>query len=180
MDSDETLAMRVQQGDRAAMEALVERYYDPLLRFLFRLCGGNQALAEDMVQETFLRMMGGILSYDAGRPFKPWLYSIAEHIVFNYSARAETRRTMAMVDEAGYPDQRLPMEAQLEAGEMRQSILEGLHQLPIRQREALVLFYYEDLPQKEIAEILNVPVGTIKSRLSLGLKQLRAWIKARL
>jgi RNA polymerase sigma-70 factor, ECF subfamily len=176
MCSDETLAAGVQQGSKADMQTLVERYYEPLLRFLFWLSGGNQAQAEDMVQEAFLRMMRGIASYDPSRPFKPWLYAIAEHIARNQAQRADARLTESMLGEAVYLDH-LPLpEEHVEAGEMRQVVADGLSKLPVQQREVIALFFYENLPQKEIAETLGIPVGTVKSRLSLGLKQLRAWI----
>jgi RNA polymerase sigma-70 factor (ECF subfamily) len=174
MGSDEVLAAGVQQGNQASMQALVERYYEPLLRFSFWLCGGNQVQAEDMVQETFLRMMRGIAGYDPARPFKPWLYAIAEHIAFNQVQRARTCPLMDLPDETAYPDHFPQPEEQTERGEARQSVAAELSQLPLRQREVIELFYYEDLPQKEIAEILGIPLGTVKSRLSFGLKQLRA------
>jgi RNA polymerase sigma-70 factor (ECF subfamily) len=174
MGSDETLAAGVQQGNQASMQALVERYYEPLLRFSFWLSGGNQAQAEDMVQETFLRMMRGIGGYDPARPFKPWLYAIAEHIAFNQVQQAKARPLLDLPDETAYPDHFPQPEEQAERGEARQFVVTELGQLPLRQREVIELFYYEDLPQKEIAEILGIPLGTVKSRLSFGLKQLRA------
>ena len=176
MCSDEALAAGVQQGNQANLQTLVERYYEPLLRFLFWLSGGNQAQAEDIVQEAFLRMMRGIASYDPSRPFKPWLYAIAKHIAYNQAQRAEVRHTVNLPDEAAYPDHLPQPEEQVEAGQVQQAIIEGLRQLPMRQREVIALFYYEELSQKEIAQVLGIPVGTVKSRLSLGLKQLRAWM----
>lgn len=177
MCSDETLAAGVQQGNQADLQALVERYYEPLLRFSYWLSGGDQAQAEDMTQETFLRMMRGIAGYDSTRPFKPWLYAIAEHVACNFAMRAEQRRTVAIPDEVEFSEEAPQPEEQAESAEAQQSTLAALRRLPVRQREVIVLFYYQELPQKEIAEMLGVPLGTVKSRLSLGIKQLRAWME---
>src|SRR5690606_35229671 len=80
----------VQQGNQSDMTELVNRYYDAILGYLFRLCGGKQALAEDMVQETFLRCISKISLYDSQRPFKAWLYTIATNIARNYYRKADT------------------------------------------------------------------------------------------
>ena len=177
MCPDEQLAAGVQRGNQSDMQALVERYYEPLLRFCFWLSGGSQAQAEDMVQESFLRMMRGISGYDPARPFKPWLYTIARRVAYNLVARAEMRRTVGLEEDADLPDGGQQPEEWVLTNEARGSALAALRRLPARQREAILLFYYENLSQKEIAEILNVPVGTVKSRLSLGLKQLRVWVE---
>lgn len=177
MRSDEALAAGVQHGSQADMQTLVERYYEPLLRFSFWLSGGDQTQAEDMTQETFLRMMRGIAGYDPSRPFKPWLYAIAEHVACNLAMQAEHRRTINLPDDFDIPEEAAQPEQRTESTEAQQSILAGLRRLPVRQREVIVLFYYQDLPQKEIAELLGVPIGTVKSRLSLGIKQLRAWME---
>ncbi|MCC6804808.1 MAG: RNA polymerase sigma factor, partial [Anaerolineae bacterium] len=78
--SDEQLAQRLQSGDRSAMSALVERHYDALMGYLYRMTRGDRALAEDLAQETFLRALRGIGGYQHARPFKPWLYAIATNI----------------------------------------------------------------------------------------------------
>jgi RNA polymerase sigma factor (sigma-70 family) len=173
MQSDESLAYAVQQGNEAAMNNLVERYYNPLLRYLYRMAGGQQALAEDMTQETFLRMMRGIASYQSARPFKAWLYTIATNIARNYYQAADTKHTENSPEEADYQaDEPLPEMALMQSQDAS-IVFNALMMLPEQQRSVVVLFYYEDLPQKEIAEILSIPVGTVKSRLSNGLRKLR-------
>jgi RNA polymerase sigma-70 factor (ECF subfamily) len=173
MQSDEWLALAVQKGSESAMNSLVERYYSPVLRYLFRMAGGQQALAEDMTQETFLRMMRGIASYQPSRPFKAWLYTIATNIARNYYTAADTKRTENSEEESDYEaDAPLP-EAALMSSQDAASIFNALMKLPEQQRSVVVLFYYEELAQKEISEILSIPVGTVKSRLSNGLRKLR-------
>jgi RNA polymerase sigma-70 factor, ECF subfamily len=173
MQSDELLALAVQQGSEAAMNSLIERYYSPLMRYLYRMAGGQQALAEDLTQEAFLRMMRGIAGYNPQRPFKAWLYTIATNIARNHFTAADTKRSDSMDEDSDFKsDDDLP-EAALMQSQDSAAIFDALMKLPEQQRSVLVLFYYEDLPQKEIAEILGIPIGTVKSRLSNSLKRLR-------
>jgi len=178
MRSDEELAQGIQQGNQADMTELVERYYDALLRYLYRLCAGRQNLAEDMVQETFLRALRKIALYDPQRPFKPWLYAIATNIARNYHQKADTRFTENPAENSDFVDPQSQPESKVMQAEAAENVANALTQLPDHQREVVVLFYYEDMPQKDIAAILNIPIGTVKSRLSLGLKRLRTMIEA--
>jgi RNA polymerase sigma-70 factor (ECF subfamily) len=177
MRTDESLAFAVQQGKEADMNELVERYYEAILRYLYRICGGRQTLAEDMVQETFLRMMRGIVSYDPKRPFKPWLYAIASNIARNYFQRADTKRTDNPAEDADFADEHLLPEIAVMQSEHSQEVSNAIMQLAEHYRAVVVLFYFEELAQKDIAQILGIPVGTVKSRLSNGLKQLRAMLE---
>lgn len=174
MRTDESLALGIQQGRADDMTILANRYYEPLLRYLFRMCGGQQALAEDMVQETFLRMMRGITSYDSARPFKPWLYAIASNIARNHFNRADTRYTQNPENDSDFTDDNLLPEETIMHAQDSQQVFDALMQLPEHYRAVVVFFYYEELPQKDISEILEIPIGTVKSRLSNGLKRLRA------
>lgn len=176
MVSDEALALGIQQGKTEELNVLVERYYRPLLGYLYRLTGGSKAHAEDIVQETFLRVIRSIGLYTASRPFKPWLYTIATNIARNHQRSADTRYTESVIEDMDYIDEgTLPEEMTL-AGEEAQTVMTALMTLPEHQREVILLFYYEELSQAEIAEILKIPVGTVKSRLSLGLKRLRTTV----
>jgi RNA polymerase sigma-70 factor, ECF subfamily len=173
--SEEDLALAVQQGDESALTQLIERHHSPLLGFLYRMTGGDRTLAEDLVQETFLRMMRSIHSYHYPRRFKSWLYAIATNVTRDYFKRAETRRTISVAEfdpeQFGASD-----EAGLSAGE-EQMIAQALARLPDHQRSAVIMRYYQDLSLAEIAEALDIPVGTVKSRLSLGLARLKPWLE---
>ncbi len=176
MRTDEDLALGIQRGDMAALALLIERHYGQLLGFLYRM--GLAGLAEDMVQETFLKVLNGIMLYQPSRPFKPWLYSIATNLARNHYISADARRTISQQDSIleALPGDDVPEAALIEA-ETTCEVLGALGQLPGHQREVVVLFYYQELSQKEIAAILQVPVGTVKSRLSLGLRRLREIIR---
>ena len=175
MHTDEELARDIQRGSMEAFTLLVDRYYSPLFGYLYRMCGGVRALSEDMVQETFLKLLRGISLYQPSRPFKPYLYAIAANIARNHHQRADTRLTQSITDTADddYYDEHPSAEESVIADEAAKQVLWALAQLPDHQREVVVLFYYQELSQKDIAEALHIPVGTVKSRLSLGLRRLR-------
>lgn len=171
--ADETLADNLKRGDRDALAALVERYHAPLVGYLYRLTGGDAALAEDMVQESFLRVIRGIQGYDYPRPFRPWLYAIATNLARDHYKSAGARFNVALLDEPPYAASTPTPEYAAIADEESAAVRDALMALPDHQRAALVLRYYQGLTLAEIAEVLHVPVGTVKSRLSLGIKRLR-------
>lgn len=181
MPTDEALAWGVQRGGRDDLAALVERHHGALLGYLYRMCGGDRALAEDLVQETFLRLLRAIRQYRYPRPFKPWLYAIATNLARDHYKRAEMRHGGSASDhetlwEAAGDPSAGPEESLLAEREAQQ-VAQAVTALPAHQREAVILRYYQDLSLAEIAETLGVPVGTVKSRLSLGLRRLRAMVE---
>ncbi len=173
--SDEILVRGVQRGNQSYLTILVERYHAPLLRFLLRMCHGNRPLAEDLVQETFLRLLRSINQYNYPRPFRPWLYTIAHNLLRDHFKRADTQRADT------FPDEQLDLwmrnDPELVTAVISQEttlhLLTCFDQLPIHQKETILLRYVEDLSLQEISNVLNIPIGTVKSRLSLGLKQLK-------
>lgn len=177
--SDEQLARNVQQGLTNALARLVERHYDALIGYLYRLNGGDRMLSEDMVQETFLRVLRGIESYQYPRPFKPWLYAIATNLSRNYAKLADTRHTETADNETlDRHGQDMPPEETVELDETTRELVAALRTLPDHQREVVILRYCQELSLAEIAQTLDIPIGTVKSRLSLGLKRLRGVMEA--
>lgn len=179
--TDEDLALRIQNGTPESADALarlVERHHGRLLGFLYRMTGGDRLLAEDLVQEAFLRMLRAVERYQYPRPFKSWLYAIATNLARDHFKRADTRRTDAVQDDAldRFADerQRSNPESSALAHDEAQRVAAALAVLPEPQRAAVILRYYQELSLDEIAGALDIPVGTVKSRLSIGLKRLRA------
>ncbi len=173
---DEELAEQLQRGDRRALAPLVERHYDALIGYAYRLTYGDRALAEDLVQETFLRVLRGISSYQFPRPFKPWLYAIATNLARNHYASADQRRTSSdEVDDL--PDAEEP-DTFIIAHDEQQRVIAALRSLPDHHREVIILAYYQSLTLAEIADTLHIPLGTVKSRLSNGIARLREKMKA--
>lgn len=176
MQTDEALARSVQQGNIQDLQVLVDRYQGPLFAYLYRLTNGDAVLAEDLVQDAFVRVLRASGQYQYPRPFKAWLYSIATNLGRDHYKRLSTRRTTAMTEGlANRPDSRAGTSPEAVAVAHDETVLlrEALLDLPDHQRETLVLRYYQELSLAEIADTLDVPIGTVKSRLSLGLKRLR-------
>jgi RNA polymerase sigma-70 factor (ECF subfamily) len=174
--TDEQLARQVQRGHTAALATLIERHHSPLLGFLYRLTSGDRALAEDLTQETFLRAWRGIQQYQAARRFKPWLYAIAVNVARDHFKRAATRYAVTLTDEEFF-SLADPIELEDCLQDDSRRVARAISALPVHQREAIILRYYQDLSLAEIAEALSIPIGTVKSRLSLGLRQLRGQLK---
>jgi len=175
--SDEQLMTAVMVGDQVALAALVTRHHSPLLGYLYRLVGGDQQLAEDLVQETLLHVLRQ-RTYQADRPFKPWLYRIATNLARDYFKSAAVRKSRREGDEKEallhlYDSEPSPEERAL-AAEQGSEVRAVLTQLGEEYRVVLVLRFYQGFSLQEIAETLHIPLGTAKSRLSVGVHPLRA------
>lgn len=178
MPTDEQLALGLQNGKGDGLTTLVERHYGALMGYLYRLSGGDRLLAEDMAQEVFLQVIRAIRQYQYPRPFKPWLYAIATNLARNHYNRPDTRRT---ISSERFSSERLTSDTAAEdallENDEAQQVAALLMALPDHQREVVILRYYQELSLAEIAEVLGIPVGTVKSRLSLGLGRLRAMME---
>ncbi|HVF99281.1 MAG TPA: sigma-70 family RNA polymerase sigma factor [Chloroflexia bacterium] len=171
--SDEQLMARVMEGDREALARLVERYHSPLIAYLYRLLEGDHALAEDLTQETFIRVIQQ-RSYHAGSPFKPWLYAIATNLARDHFKSAATRHAASDDhDFTAQPDGASGPEQSVLAAEAHNEVAAALAQLGPEYRATLLLRFFAGLSLAEIAASLDVPVGTVKSRLSVGCHRLR-------
>lgn len=162
---DGSLIKACQQGDITAFGYLVQRYQDRVLRVLYLLIGNSED-AQDVAQESFIRAYRYIRAFRGDCGFATWLHRIAINTAHNWMRENYRRRaqTVALEDwkqGAGIDpaDALLAKQAQLE---MRSA----LAALPQHYREAVVLRHYEDLSYEEIAQVQQVPVGTVRSRLS--------------
>ena len=175
--SDEQLMTDVMAGDQVALAALVARHHAPLLGYLYRLAGGDRQLSEDLVQETLLHVLRQ-RTYQSGRPFKPWLYRIATNLARDYFKSAAMRQCwregdqeealLSLDDSAPGPEERAL------AAEQGSEVRAALAQLSEEYRVVLVLRFYQGFSLQEIAETLHIPLGTVKSRLSVGVHRLGA------
>jgi len=175
--SDEQLMAAVMAGDQVALAALVTRHHAPLLGYLYRLVGGDRQLSEDLVQETLLHVLRQ-RTYQADRPFKPWLYTIATNLARDYFKSAAMRQCGRSGDEEEallhlYDSAPGPEERAL-AAEQGSEVRAALAQLREEYRIVVVLRFYQGFSLQEIAQTLHIPLGTVKSRLSVGVARLRS------
>lgn len=168
---DEEYMLKFAQGQDSAFESLVFRYHKPLFGYLYRLLQ-DEKLAEDFVQETFLKI------YEQGKKgfipnqFKPWLYKIATNACKDYWKKASTKKEyMSSQEEHGQVYHII--DRQIE----RQWMVEALSQLSIDYRTVLYLRFYQDLQYAEIALALDISINTVKTRIARGLKHLEAVLK---
>ncbi len=175
--SDEQLMTAVMAGDQVALAALVSRHHAPLLGYLYRLVGGDRPLAEDLVQETLLHVLRQP-TFRSDRPFKPWLYAIATNLARDYFKSAAVRHRWREGDEEEallqlYDSAPGPEERAL-AAEQGSEVRAALALLGEEYRVVLLLRFYQGFSLQEIAETLQIPLGTVKSRLSVGVHRLRS------
>jgi RNA polymerase sigma-70 factor, ECF subfamily len=171
--SDEDLMVRVQAGDSQALTALIDRWRGPLYAFLWRRAGDG---ADDLFQESWIRVARARDRFDRSRRFSTWLFQIANNLCRDRWRRLDARRrafdalrdeTLATGRSAADPPA-LPADAEL---------TRRLEALPERLREVLVLRYYQDQSEAEIAEILGIPRGTVKSRLHAAVRAARELVQ---
>ncbi len=160
--------VRIQGGNATAFELLLERYRQRLFGFLLRRAPSQHT--EDLFQETWLRVVRARERYDPARRFSTWLFQIANNLCRDGARRSalEVREQARL--ESGVATQGQTGVAALDA---KLDARQRLAQLPERLREVLVLRYFEDLGEREIAEIVGVPPGTVKSRLHAAVRALR-------
>jgi RNA polymerase sigma-70 factor (ECF subfamily) len=188
--SDEELLSRYRdQGKTEDFDALVHRYEHELYRYLVRYLG-DKSLAEDVFQNTFLQIHLKRGLYEEGRPVRPWLYSIATHQAVDALRKAGRHPTVSLDQRVGsndtdagqlvdllVSDESGPL-AELQGQERRDWVRESVARLPEPLRQTLILAYHQDLKYREIAEILKIPVGTVKSRLHAALAKLQEMARA--
>jgi len=171
---------QVRKGDQDAYAEIVEIYKDKIFQICFRILG-NRHEAEDIAQEAFLRAYININSFNIDLKFSSWLYRIATNLCIDrirkkkpdYYLDAEVAGTDGLTMYSQIPaDTRLP-EDDVESLELRETIQREISKLPEKYRTVIVLKYIEELSLNEISEILDLPLGTVKTRIHRGREALR-------
>jgi RNA polymerase sigma-70 factor, ECF subfamily len=152
---EQWLLHRLKADDRLAAEKLVEAFYLRVYYFLFSLCH-DRLLAQDLTQETFCRFWQNLYKFQNRCRLLTWLFRIAWHAWLDEVKKLKTRGEQIPLDQ---------IEDVLAAKEPEADVGQMLQQLPLEQAEVLRLFYLQDLTLKQIAAILEIPIGTVKSRL---------------
>jgi RNA polymerase sigma-70 factor (ECF subfamily) len=167
------LIIRAKRGDLGAFESLYEIYKGPIYRTALAITGDRPA-AEEILQDTFLRAFRHLDNIREGVSLSPWLYRIAVNLAYDWTAR---RRRGPVALESVIEHLIAPMtaspEQKVEQRELYSLVYEALEKLEFKQRATLVLFYLHDFSLAEVAEIMDCPVGTVKSLLHYALENLR-------
>jgi RNA polymerase sigma-70 factor (ECF subfamily) len=179
-ESDEALVAALAAGEGRALRRLMERHQAQLFGYLRRMVGDAHA-AEDLFQETFLRVVRHAGRFDGARRFRPWLYTIACNLIRNHYRARGTRQGLSLdaegetaggsLGEALGDLARGPVE-EVEARELARLVRLAVERLPLGARAAIDLFYLRGLSYEEISLALEVPLGTVKSRIHNGTKRL--------
>lgn len=175
---DELTLRRAQRGEEPAWRALIERYQAPVHAVIWRLLAGRaRHRVEDLVQETFVRVLRALPDFDPTGPasLATWLLTIAARLALNELRRPEPA---ALVDEPASSGERA--DAGAERRRLAAAIERGVAALPAAQRAVFVLREYHDLDYAAIADALDVDLGTVKSRLARARSALRAHLEAAL
>ncbi len=183
--SDEKLLLKYRDcGDRPAFEELVRRYERELYGYL-RHYLGNAEMAEDVFQQTFLQVHLKCDQFESHRKLRPWLYAVATNQAIDFRRRSRRHRMASL-------DRRIGGEAESESGlfvdlfdspergpveesqssEQRDAVRRAVDSLPEQTRQVVLLVYFQGLKYREAAEVLSIPVGTVKSRLHAAVQKL--------
>ncbi|MEM7583430.1 MAG: sigma-70 family RNA polymerase sigma factor [Acidobacteriota bacterium] len=183
-ESEFELVSRARLGDGDAQTELAERHRQALFFLALQLMG-NRDDAMDVAQEALLRFFNTLHRFDCRRPVRPWLFQIVRNRVVDLYRRRKVRRhdSLDETDHEGNPqhvlvDETVDPERDASQAQLRKRMLAALDELSHIQREILVLRDYQDLSYSEIAETLNIPLGTVMSRLHGARKRLRQTLQS--
>jgi len=187
MNSVEQEAGEVARGlrrrDPAVIDYLIQQYHYRLFRYLLMLTGSREE-AEDLFQETWIRVLEKGHQYKRRWKFETWLFSIARHLAIDFRRRRQPQSLDVLLQPNG-TSQPLELEDVASAsafeqafqGEEAANVATALAHLPPSYREVLTLRFHEDMQLEEIAQVVDSPLSTVKSRLYRGLATLREWLK---
>ncbi|HID39317.1 MAG TPA: sigma-70 family RNA polymerase sigma factor [Calditrichaeota bacterium] len=180
--SDEDLIYRFQQGDNYAFDILVKRYKDPLLNFVYRFLG-DRTEAEDIVQETFLRLFKNKHYYKEIAKFSTWIYTIAGNLAKTELRKRRRRSFFSISNFTGtdkdydIPDKDVSPEKQADSVLTDNIIQQAVNKLSPKFKEVIVLRDIQEFSYEEISEIVGIPLGTVKSRVNRARLKLQEDLK---
>jgi RNA polymerase sigma-70 factor (ECF subfamily) len=185
IDRDLELMLRVRQGDAESFDVLLDRHRKPLVGFFVRMVR-DQALAEDLAQEAFLRVYQARHRYQPDARFTTWLYRIATNLALNALRDRKGVETVSMGDDASsggmsradqLSDSRPTVEQEMVLSERERTIRQAVESLPESQRAAVILHKYQEVDYRQIGNILGVSESAVKSLLFRAYENLRVRLK---
>jgi RNA polymerase sigma-70 factor (ECF subfamily) len=178
------LVRRCVSGDSAAWEEIVQRYHRRIYNICYRFAGSGDD-AQDLTQEVFIKMYRTLQSYDVERgAFMTWVTTITRNLLVDHFRKSKQDRITDSLDTAPsehedamplsdqIPDKTLPPDARVQSRETRETVHRALGKLSPELREAVILRDLQDMDYREIASVLRVPEGTVKSRINRGRAEL--------
>jgi RNA polymerase sigma factor (sigma-70 family) len=165
-DRSDSCVLRASHDDPRAFSTIFERHYEPIRRYL--ICRLGETAGDELASEAFVRAFDTRHRYDSGRgPVAAWLFGIAANLIRRHR-RAERRqlRVLARVAAVAEMDDASEVERRIDAEASRRALVRGLRRLRPADRETLLLFVWAELSYTEIAEALDIPVGTVRSRIA--------------
>ena len=168
--SDNKLMEDVKDGKVEKMAVLFEKYHVALFNFFMRLTG-NRHISEDLIQEVFMRMLKYRTTYQGRSKFTLWMYQIARNAHIDFLRKK--KNTLPLDEQWNEPitTEASPAE-KLEGGQEAKLLRQALAQLPLKKREVLILSRYQNLKYKEIAELMDCHIGTVKAHVHRAIKEL--------
>ena len=171
---DYILIRRIQNGDTEAFETLVRKYYNDIYNFCVRRCNGDTALAADLTQDTFLKLIEHIRQYKLTGKFINFLLTIAVNVCNNYFKKKSP--DIIDMDTLSAVQSDINVSEEVLRKEDSKIIQQAIDRLPDMQKEVIILRFYHDRKLKEIAAITGVSLPTAKSRLKQGLDKLKRYL----
>lgn len=177
--TDDELIDQVRAGDSSSYEELIDRYRNQVFNFVLRILGSRDE-AEDILQDTFMKVYQSLGRYEKQSKFSSYLFTIAHNLSMNrvnYIKRSQMKLdTLSQSEEERSTFERTP-EAQLRENEVADVVHRAIEKLPPKYRAALVLSEFEGFSYKQISDVLNCSVGTVKSRIFRARDLLRGHLK---
>lgn len=168
MERDEEQLRAWGAGDASAGKELFDRHFEAILRFFRNKCGGDDGEIEDLVQATFAQCLASHASFRGEASFRTYLFTIARHELYAHWRRRQRTRAEVDVTSMSVEDLRTSPRSKLAAHQDRQLLARALRTIPLELQVALELHYWEDLSGPELAVVLELPEGTVRSRLRRG------------
>jgi RNA polymerase sigma-70 factor (ECF subfamily) len=180
LDFDAELMLRVKEGDGASFGILLEKHRSPVIHFLYRMVQ-NQAIAEELAQEVFLRVYRSRESYEPTAKFTTWLFRIATHLALNSLRDGRNQRLEERLDDDSsdtpvrqVSDQRPSVEQTMVQQARLDEVRRAVAMLPEKQRAAVLMHKYREMEYSQIAKVLNCSESAVKSLLFRAYETLRA------
>jgi RNA polymerase sigma-70 factor (ECF subfamily) len=179
LERDAELMLRVREGDQASFGLLLEKHRSPVIHFLYRMVQ-NQAVAEELAQEVFLRVYKSRSSYEPTAKFTTWLFRIASHLALNWIRDGRNEKRQASLDEESpdgtakqVPDRSRTVEQELVYQAKLREVRQAIDSLPAKQKAAVMMHKFQEMEYVQIADVLSCSESAVKSLLFRAYESLR-------